>query len=147
MSMNHFASRPVVRFFDRLEDRVRGKLSHFPILYAFIGSIGVVLCWRGVWGIADLIPVLNNPYVSLLASLLVMLPTGLFVSFFIGDTILLSGLRREKKLVEKNDAELAREGREIADIAAGVTEESVEIMALRDEIRELRALLNASRPK
>ena len=40
---------------DKLEDHVRGFLSHYPIVYAFVGGIGVVIFWRGVWHTADYI--------------------------------------------------------------------------------------------
>jgi hypothetical protein len=38
-----------------------------------------------------------------------MLPTGLLVSFFIGDSIILSGRRHEKKLAEKTEQEVQKE--------------------------------------
>ncbi|MBU2082030.1 hypothetical protein KKH14_01235, partial [Patescibacteria group bacterium] len=41
------------RFFDKLEDKVRSRLSRRPILYAFLSGIGTVLFFRGVWMIAD----------------------------------------------------------------------------------------------
>ena len=46
-------TRKIVRFFDKLEDKIRGRLSHHPIFYALVGGIGVVLFWRGVWHTAD----------------------------------------------------------------------------------------------
>ena len=91
-----------LKFFDKLEDKIRKHLSKFPIVYALVGAVGIVLFWRGVWLIADSIPFLSNPYISLFVSIIILLAIGLFVSFFIGDSILLSGLRGEKKLIEKN---------------------------------------------
>jgi hypothetical protein len=35
--------------------------------------------------------------------------TGIFVSFFVTDRIILSGLKREKKLVEKTEEEVKEE--------------------------------------
>lgn len=40
---------------------------------------------------------------------MLILPTGLFVSFFIGDNIILSGYKKQKKLVEKTEAEIERD--------------------------------------
>ena len=91
--------RKIIRFFDKLEDRVRMKLSHHPVVYTLIGGVAVVLFWRGVEKTADMIPFLNGP-VSLIISVVVLLVTGLFVSFFIGDQLILSGLKGEKKMVE-----------------------------------------------
>lgn len=95
-------------FFDRLEDKVRTRLSHRPILYAFVGGIGVVLFWKGVWETAEAFKVLHGP-LSIVLGVVIMLLTGLFVSFFIGDSIILSGYRHQKKLVEKTEEEVARD--------------------------------------
>ena len=98
----------VITFFDTLEDRIRITLSHRPILYAFIGGVGIVLFWKGVWETAELFPALFGP-VSILLGVVILLLTGLLVSFFIGDSIILSGFKREKKLVEKTANELHSE--------------------------------------
>jgi hypothetical protein len=97
--------KKVIRFFDKLEDQVRSGLSHWPIVYSLVGGIGIVLFWKGVWEWAEHYPVLFGP-VSLLVGLVILLSTGLMVSFFIGDSIILSGLKHEKKLVERTEAEV-----------------------------------------
>lgn len=99
----------VIRFFDRLEDRIRLGLSHRPISYAFVGGVGVVLFWKGVWETAELFPSLFGP-VSIALGVVIMLLTGLFVSFFIGDSILISALKREKKIADKTEEEVLAEG-------------------------------------
>ncbi len=76
-----------------------------------------MLFWRGVWHAADMIegsdsflaPLFTAP-ISTGLSALTLLMTGLFVSFFIGDRIILSGLRHEKKIEEKTEAEVRQEG-------------------------------------
>jgi len=98
----------VIKFFDKFEDRIRGGLSRRPITYAFIGGVAVVLFWRGVWITMDSIPFMNGP-VSIIISLVILLGSGLFVSFFIGDRIILSGLKGEKKLAEKTKDEIRSE--------------------------------------
>lgn len=100
MVMKHFIS-----FFDRLEDRARFRLSRNPILYALIGSVGIILMWKGVWEMAELLPLLFGP-VSFVLGVVILLWTGLLVSFYIGDSIILSGFRREKKLAEKTEKEI-----------------------------------------
>ena len=95
-------------FFDGLEDRIRNTLSRYPIVYAFIGGTAIVLFWRGVWKVADATPFLTGP-VSIFISVAVLLVTGLFVSFFIGDTIIISGLKKEKRLDEKVASEVKTE--------------------------------------
>ncbi len=98
----------IICFFDKLEDRIRISLSHRPIPYAFIGGIGVILFWRGVWETADLFPWFTAP-LSIVVGLIILLLTGLLVSFFIGDSIILSGFKREKKLAEKTESEVRSE--------------------------------------
>ena len=98
----------IIKFFDKIEDKPRSFLSRHPIIYAFIGGIGIVLFWRGVWHTADIFPFLNGP-VSIIISIIILLTTGLFVSFFIGHSIILSGLKQEKKIEEKEISEIETE--------------------------------------
>lgn len=121
----------MVKFFDRLEDFVREHLSRFPITYSIIGGIAVVLFWRAVWETADMLSRQDSqlafifyPPVQMVLSISVLLVTGLMVSTFIGDRIILSGLRHEKKMEEKT--------KEL------VKEEVITLKHLRDEIRELK---------
>jgi hypothetical protein len=118
-------------FFDKLEDRVRGKLSHFPIVYSIIGGVLVVLFWRAVWHMADTFHAMPGfigwffyEPVQFVFTLSGLLLTGLMVSIFIGDRIILSGLRHEKKVEELTE-----------DL---VKEEVVSLVSLRNEIRALR---------
>jgi len=102
------AHSKVIGFFDKFEDRIRIALSRRPIAYAIIGGIGIVLFWKGVWETAELFPILYGPPSALLG-VFILLATGLLVSFFIGDSIILSGINREKKLVEKTETEVREE--------------------------------------
>jgi hypothetical protein len=121
--------KKIYRFFDKLEDRIRGRLSHYPIFYALIGGIGVVLFWRGTWHTADLVaPVLfsgpdsqwypQTPWqfldgpITLFVSIILLLMTGVFVSGLIGNEIIITGLKHEKKIAEKTEQEIAQEFRE-----------------------------------
>lgn len=125
---NFILNMYLYRFFDRLEDRVRNWFSHHPMLYGFIGGTGVVLFWRGVWHTADYIshfvyegaavpgttidlwglPIWDG-LISLVIGTVLLLITGIFVSSFIGNEIILSGLRGEKKLTEKTESEVRTE--------------------------------------
>ncbi len=106
----------IIRFFDKSEDSIRARLSHRPILYACIGGVGIVLFWKGVWETAEHWPQLFG-LPSVLIGLMLLLPTGLFVSFFIGDNIILSGYKREKKITEQTEIELSEEKNRIDEIA------------------------------
>jgi len=97
----------VVDFFDKMEDHIRGSLSRFPIPYAMIGGIGIVLFWRGVWHLADEINL--NSLASLVIGTVILLMAGLFTSMFIGDHIILSGLKHEKKITDLTEKEVETE--------------------------------------
>ncbi len=100
-------TRKIINFFDKLEDKTRARLSHVPLLYAFLGGVGIVLFWRGVWHIADEISL--NSFVSIILGTLILLVTGVFVSSFIGNRLIISGLSGEKKLTEKTKDEIETE--------------------------------------
>ncbi len=104
----------ILRFFDKLEDKIRSKLSHYPILYAFIGGVGVILFWRGVWHTADDINLESG--LSLLLGFVILLLTGVFVSEFIGKKLIISGLIGEKKIEAKEEEELETEETQIKNL-------------------------------
>lgn len=98
------AIKKIIKFFDKLEDKIRAVLSRHVMVYALIGGVAIVLFWRGVWTIAD---DLNMSGISsIIISSILLLASGLFVSFFITDRIILSGLKQEKKLAEKTEEEI-----------------------------------------
>jgi len=107
MGKDYTLIRRIIKFFDRLEDKIRAKLSHYPIIYAILGGIGVVLFWRGVWHSADYINLSSG--ISLVAGTVILLLTGVFVSQFIGNRLIISGLIGEKKLSEKEESEIETE--------------------------------------
>lgn len=99
--------KKILTFFDRLEDHVRGTLSNYPILYASIVSVGMILFWRGIWHTADNF-FISGP-LSIFIGITILLITGIFVSGFIGNRILLTGIKNEKKLTEKTKKEIERD--------------------------------------
>jgi len=125
--------KPIIHFFDKLEDRVRGYLSHYPIIYALIGGFGIVHFWRGVWHLGDDLHMSSEA--SLILSTIVLLMTGLLVSFFIGDNILITGLRKEKKLVEKTEEELGLEMGEMEHLKK-------HILAIEKNLEEIKDVIN-----
>ena len=42
----------IIKFFDKLEDKIRGRLSHYPIFMPF-GGCWYSDFWRGVWHTTD----------------------------------------------------------------------------------------------
>ncbi|RJQ26036.1 hypothetical protein C4565_07410 [Candidatus Parcubacteria bacterium] len=125
----------VIRFFDKLEDHVRGALSHFPILYAFVGGIGIVLFWKGVWETAELFPSLFGPG-SILLSVIILLMTGVFVSSFIGNEILISGLKSQKKIAEKTEEELKGEESDLGRLRRKVEKVEGDITEIKELLKK-----------
>lgn len=132
--------KKVIIFFDKFEDSVRAHLSRFPILYTIIGGTAIVLFWRGVWHTADILQakggwlgIIFYEPTNLVIVLIILLATGLFVSYFIGDTILISGLKRQKKVTDKTEKEIEEEETQIGQIRTTIKEMKKEI----DEIKEV----------
>ncbi|MFA6251708.1 MAG: hypothetical protein WC603_03735 [Candidatus Paceibacterota bacterium] len=117
---------------DSIEDKARIKLVHHPIVYAFIGSVGIVSIWRGIWHISDDWGV--SSWGSLIFGLAITVLTGLFVSFFIGENIIISGLNKEKRIDEKTEEEIHKEREEIH-------KERTAIVALEKDIKEIKEIL------
>jgi len=115
----------IVKFFDKLEDRVRRRLSRHPIIYAFIGSVGIILLWRGIWVVTD--PFDPSGIMSLILGVLILLLTGLFVSFFIGEQIIISGIKEEKRVDEKTEEEIQKEEFSLRQIKGDLDEIKKEI--------------------
>jgi len=138
----------VVNFFDRLEDRVRARLSHRSIIYAFIGGAMVVLFWRGIWHTADILMngdvwmqgvygfwgvVFYEP-ITLIWTSVVLLMTGLFVSSFIGERIVISGLKKEKKVTDRTEEEVQKEDNKIASLNTKIDLLIKEVAEIKNEL-------------
>jgi uncharacterized membrane protein len=131
----------ITRFFDRLEDRVRGRLSHRSIIYGFIGGMALVIFWRGVWHSSDILMekggflgwMFYEP-ITIVWTSIILLMTGLFVSLTIGDRIILSGIKHEKKVEEKTEDEIRGEESEIEKL-------NKKVEGLYKEMSEIKDLL------
>ena len=138
----------IVRFFDKLEDRVRARLSHRSIFYALIGGTMVIIFWRGVWHTADIImagdvwmqgiygfwgTVFYEPITVIWAGA-VLLMTGLFVSSFIGERIVISGLKKEKKVTDRTEEEVEDEESKIRILNGKIDLIIEEIKIIKDEL-------------
>ena len=124
-------------FFDLLEDKVRIRLVHSPLIYAFIGSVGIVSIWRGIWHLSDDWGV--SSWASLVIGSLIAILTGLFVSFFIGENIIISGLSKEKRIDEKTEEEIHIEREEIH-------RERTALIEMKNDIKEIKEyILNSKK--
>ena len=120
-------------------NKLTAYLSHRPKLYALIVGVGVVLFWRGVWHTVDqfheyfsyqhipgTIDAFQSPWwdgpASFIVGSVILYFSGAFISSFIGNELILSGLRGEKKLNEKTKEEVRNEERAISDIKDALKE-------------------------
>ncbi|MFZ2038554.1 MAG: hypothetical protein WAV11_01275, partial [Minisyncoccia bacterium] len=103
---------------------IRGWISKRPVLFGLIGGFAVVEFWRGVWHLTDYLFYINgtDPYgwvsstFSIVIGGLIMLSTGLYVSLFVGDSIIISGIKKEKKFFEKTIDELSADDQKLRKI-------------------------------
>ena len=130
----------ISNFFEKLEIKIRSHLSHYPIIYTIVGGIAIVLFWRGIWHTADILQdqggvvgFIFSPVISTIIVAVVLLMTGLFVSYFIGDTILMSGIKGEKRTAEKTLRDVEEEEMKIKELRSTIKDMKKEV----DEIKEV----------
>jgi ascorbate-specific PTS system EIIC-type component UlaA len=126
--------KTVIKFFDKLEDKIRGRLSKYPLIYAFIGSIGIVLLWRGIWVIVDSFD--ETGIISTILGFVILGSTGLLVSFFVGDQIIISGIKQEKRIDEKTEDEIMEEAVTLLHIHDDVGKIKSEIQRINQKMSE-----------
>jgi len=137
--------KKVVVFFDKLEDNIRARLSHYPVIYTLIGAVCIVLFWRGVWHTADILQdqggwlgwLFYEP-VNMVIVAIILLATGLFVSYFIGDSILISGLKHEKKVTEKTEKDVIEEENRVVELRTAIKDMKKEVDEVRDFVEHVK---------
>jgi uncharacterized membrane protein len=142
-----------MNYIQKASYKIRGFLSHYPNIYATIVGIGIVLFWRGVWHTTDhvhlFIDSLQNLSstsissglwwdgpLSFVVGVLVLYFTGAFSSSFIGNELILSGLRGEKRLTERAETDIKHEVIAIADIKEEINTVSSKLEQLQKEFSE-----------
>ena len=128
--------KKVYNFFDKLEDKVRGHLSKYSLTYGIIGGIAIVLFWRGVWHLADQLGL--PALASFLIGLIALLMTGLLTASFIGDHIIISGLRQEKKVVDMEQGEIKTERDILKEVRREVERIEKEVLDLEKEVHGMQ---------
>lgn len=141
----YFMFKKILYFFDRLEDKIRHQLSKNPVIFAIIGGIAIVLFWRGIWHIADEINM--SSWMSLIISVVIMLATGTFVSFFIGEQIIISGLREEKRLDQKTEEEIEQEDAYLARMRTEIDEIRDDVLSIKNSIPSDKKEIKIKREK
>ncbi|MCX6717661.1 MAG: hypothetical protein NTU76_03240 [Candidatus Taylorbacteria bacterium] len=135
--------KAITRFFDRLEDKVRARLSHRSIIYGFVGGIATVVFWRGVWHSSDILMdkggilgwIFYEPN-TIIWSSIILLMTGLFVATFIGERIIISGLKQEKKATDKTEEEVKKEDSRIEILSIKIEQLSKNIEEIKNSLKK-----------
>ena len=133
--------KAIIRFFDKLEDKVRARLSHRSIIYALVGGAATVLFWRGVWHTADILMAkggwLGQAFyepITIVWTSIILLATGLFVSNFIGERVILSGLKKEKKVTDRTEDEIKKEEDRVEDLNLKLNQLIKDVTEIKDEL-------------
>jgi len=126
--------KKIQTLFNKLETKIRGKLSHYPILYAFIGGIGIVLFWRGIWHAADDIDM--GSIISIVIGAVILLVTGVFVSAFIGSRLIISGLVGEKRATAEEEGEIETEETQLKNLQNTLNRVEKKISDLEEEVEK-----------
>ena len=138
--------KAIYKFFDKFEDKNRMFLSHYPILYAFLTGAGIILFWRGIWHTADTMPFLENSFVSIFVGAILLMAMGTLISSFIGNEIIISGIKKEKTAVERivaaEEQDLAHEFEDDARIMREIRELRFQLVALKKLLQEKNKQIN-----
>jgi uncharacterized coiled-coil protein SlyX len=73
---------------------------------------------------------------SIIISVVILLATGLFVSYFVGDMIIISGLKKDKKMSDKKEEEFRKEEMVMERIEDKLDELNEKIEAMEDKIQD-----------
>jgi len=49
------------------------------VVRALLAGVGIILFWRGVWGLADAVPIVSNELVSILLGVALLALSGLLM--------------------------------------------------------------------
>jgi hypothetical protein len=111
------------------------------VLYAFLGGSLMIIFWRGIWHTTDMLEAKEGilsfifyPPITLVWSGLLMLFIGVFIPLFIGEQIILSGLKQEKTFNEKTKKEIDEE-------EVSLDRVNERIIGLERQIEELKSLI------
>jgi hypothetical protein len=126
-------------------------LQRHPLLYAFVGGVGVILFWRGVWHLMDFFALVFlssndrmttidwssgvDSCVSLVLGAFLLLSTGLFVSEFLSGHVLMKDVKKEEELTKKTEEGVEKESSELPFIEKDLRHIEAEIKDLEDHVR------------
>ncbi len=126
--------RYFTNIFLNIEARARSKFEKYPFFHAFLAGVGVILFWRGVWEQADRLEV--GPITSIVVGGLLLGAIGLFLQTFVGNTIIIKKVEKEKALDKKTE-------QDVTAVKSEVRREEVTLSRLGDKLEEIEAKVDA----
>lgn len=125
----------VTNIFLQIEERARTYFERFPFAHAFLGGIGVVLFWRGVWEIADRMHI--DPIISIVVGSLLLGAIGLFLHTFVGNAIIIKNVEKDKRMTTKAEHEIASVEKDVKKEEVTLEQLSAKIDRLEQVVREV----------
>lgn len=132
--------KKIFKFFDILEDKIRHKLSHWPVLYALVGILGVVLVWRGIWRLADSMGLAS--WLSVLIGIVLLLASGLLVAVAIGDEVIITAFRGRRKITEMRLEETLTLSEKVEEIKSLLDRIEKKLGRIKEEEKKIEKELN-----
>ncbi|OGJ52114.1 hypothetical protein A2335_01295 [Candidatus Peregrinibacteria bacterium RIFOXYB2_FULL_32_7] len=88
LASQRFSEHKFIDYFEYKRAELTNRFRSHYLLYTFIGGIGMIVFWRGIWDLTYIIPIIQNPIGSILLGLILMAITGFIAS--IGDRSIIS---------------------------------------------------------
>jgi hypothetical protein len=118
--------RNLTNIFLKIEEKSRNYFEKTPFFHAFFAGIGVVLFWRGVWELSDILGI--EPILSICLGALILLILGVFLQTFVGNTIIIKKVESEQKIDLKTKTDVEKVQQEV-----NIEEVSLELLAKKLE--------------
>lgn len=97
-----FRLKNIKKGFEQFEIKTRKKLKAHHFLFAFVGGVGVIMFWYGVWDITSKI---MPSWCSMIIGMLILIFLGIFIIETVGKEALVEEIeqatKNEKKTVER----------------------------------------------
>lgn len=117
----------------KIESAARKFFEFIPFTHAFLAGVGVILFWRGVWEVADII--MLDPVASILLGIAILGGIGLFIQTFVGNAIIIKNVEREGK-IEKSTS------KKISQVESEVEREEMTLQKLSQKIDKLNTKID-----
>ena len=112
------------------EEKARKFFERIPFTHAFFAGIGVIIFWRGVWELLDVLGV--GPISSIILGSFILGGVGVFIQTFLGNTLIIKNVSQEEQ----------KESKEIKGVEQEIKKEEITLTILSEQISELKKLID-----